>query len=207
MSKSVLFLIFCVVLNSACFRANRNIEKVENTNVAINEVIPSPSVEPSPLPQGETMLTPAPDTLSVGLTLFRKGKETATESSEIFVKDDGVRLVVSTVETGFLYILYKASNGDIQVIFPSKEYFGGKNEVDVSKNVVIPKKGWLFFDEKKGVETVYVVFSKTQNLNKFAANPKQTLSDFEKLRAEKNNEHSFNDKDGDLIRVIELNHR
>lgn len=201
--KLSLFIVMMVILcgligcNSSGNNANT---KNQNT---ISNVVSQPQNSNI---NGQTQLAPSADTLTIALTRLRKEKQESVQPSEIFIKKDGVRLTLSVVEKGFVTIIYKGSDGDSQVLFPNKNYFNGKNEVEPNQNVVIPNKGWFFFDEKKGTETIYVVYSKQPPPKDLATNAKDNIAKFEKLRSENNNADSFATKDGELVRVVELKH-
>lgn len=178
-------------------------------NVATNSnstEITTKKAKPVSILKGFTQLPSAPDTLSIALTRFRNGNQQNVEASETFIKQDGIKLTVSMVEKGFVTIIYKASNSSSQILFPNKEYSNGQNGVEPHQNIVIPNKGWFFFDEKKGTETVYVVYSKNQFPKVISNNAEESVKSLEKLRSDNNNADSFINKDNDLVRVIELNH-
>jgi len=92
------------------------------------------------------------------------------------------------------------------VIFPNKDYFNGKNEIEINKNVAIPNKGWFILNEKKGTETIFIVYSKQQNFANLTSNPKQTIELFERIRTGKNNAEAFTTENGQLVRVVEIKH-
>jgi hypothetical protein len=152
------------------------------------------------------VLSPA-EALSVELTLERNKKQRRVDASEIFVDDDGVRLNVSATEKGYLFVFYKGSDGESKFIFPNKDYFNGENKVEANQTAVIPKEGWLFFDKKIGTETVFVVYSRTQNLSQYTADATRAVYSFEKLRSEKNNAEAFATAENNLVRVVELKHK
>jgi len=202
MKKFFLIGLLFIAFQAACSAPPANEAAANGTNDAGNYG----NVPTTPSANGMTQIEPSADTLSVALTLLRNKKSAPAEISTVFVRDDGIRLNISTVEKGYLLAIYKGSDGDAQVLFPNKDYFNGRNEIELNKNVVIPNKGWFFFDEKKGTETIFVVFSKTGKLNDLSADPKRAVASFEKVRAEKNNPESFTTANGELVRVLEIKH-
>lgn len=156
--------------------------------------------------QSATVIPPSPDTLTTGLLRKRKNKIEPVLSSETFKKDDGVRLKISTVESGLVTVLYRGSEGEYLKLFPHESYNKGKNSIAVNQVLEIPDSGWLFFDEKKGVETIYVVYSKSAVPKELGADPKTGVALLEKLRLENKNAEAFTTDSGDLVRIIELKH-
>lgn len=156
--------------------------------------------------QSSAVIPPSPDTLTAALARIRKDKIETVSSSEVFKKDDGIRLKISAVENGFVTVLYRGSNNQYLKLFPHESYNKGKNSIASNQVLEIPDRGWLFFDEKKGVETIFVVYSRYTIPRQLSAEPKQSIALLEKLRSENKNADAFTTADGDLIRIIELTH-
>lgn len=188
------------------FNCTNYTAKNENVNLLKNAQ-PTLTKTPESTPAGKVNIAPAPETLTTSLILRRKENESPVESDFNFVKGDGVRLNVSVVEKGFLYILYKGSSGQKQVLFPNRAYFNGKNELEANKVLTVPNKGWFFFDAKTGTETIFVVYSKTQDSNLTSGSATDNLAMLEKQRNVQGNIDSLTTEKGDLVRVIELKHR
>lgn len=185
--------------------ANESNSERGNNNTSTESASPSPA-NSSDSGEKPPVLSPA-EALSVGLTLQRDKKQSRVDTSEIFVKNDGVRLNVSAAEKGYLFVFYKGSDGEERFIFPNKDYFDGKNEVEPNKTIIIPNEGWFFLDEKIGTETLFVIYSRTQNLSEYTADAQRAVKSFEKLRSEKNNAEAFATAENNLVRVVELKHK
>lgn len=147
------------------------------------------------------------DVLSVALTLKRQGKQSQAEASDLFGEKDGVRLNVSMVKKGYLLVLYKGSDGDQQIIFPNKGFYYGRNEVEPNTNIVIPSEGWFFFDQKKGTETIFIIFYETKDQLGSEPDAKRLIQNLEKTQAEKNNAEAFITENGSFVRIIKLSHQ
>jgi len=204
------------ILQTACFLErssntlpeNKTSEtpKTEESSANANTLSSNPIIE---------QLPSSPETVTFSLIRNRKNKIETVDSETVFVKDDGVRLNISVVEKGFLYIIYKGSGGGIRILFPGKEYNGGKNEVEANQVITIPNKGWFFFDEKAGVETVYVIYSETkdnvidkdENGKELSTKNKPTeiVELLDKVRGD-DSTNAFATSSGSLVRVISLQH-
>lgn len=205
MNKSVLCLVIIIGVMvfgfAGCSReTNKNIPVAP---VEIGETKPE-KPETQANVSGKTIIAPAPDTLTVALKRVRNKNIEAVPASEVFRNRDGVRLSISTVEKGYLTIFYQGSSGSVQVLFPNAAFANGKNEIQPNKTLKIPFKGWFLFDEKKGTEKVFIVFS-SEKPNK-SGNAKEVLEGLEKLRETANQTDSFATPEGELVRVIELKH-
>jgi hypothetical protein len=152
-------------------------------------------------------IRPSADTMTIALTLFRNDNESIVPPTETFYKDDGVKLNISTVSKGYLLILYKGSDGENQVIFPNKEFYNRENKIDANKTVTIPAKGWFYFDDKKGVEKIFVVYSENEDLHDLKKDPTATIEKLEEIELNKNSSDAFADEKGNLIRIIKLAHK
>ena len=187
---------------AACFKGSR--EKTENFGAGSGG---KPPENVNRLDgQTSTVIPSSPETLTTALSRNRRDKIEAVSDSEIFQKNDGVRLKISAVENGFVTVLYKGSDDNYLKLFPNKSYNKGKNSIAPNQILEIPDRGWLFFDEKKGVETIYVVYSKTVIPNELAGEPKKGFTVLDKLRSENNNSDAFADGDGNLVRIVKLTH-
>lgn len=200
--------LFLAIGAAACLPENRreevkpaNNNAVNAANVNQNTEVANRNIEPT-----QTVVPPAPDTLTVALSRKRGNKTESVTDSEIFKKDDGVRLKISVVEFGFVTVIYRGSNNKYMILFPNKSYNDGKNSIVPNWVLEIPDRGWLFFDGKKGVETVFAVYSKSAIPQELTGAPQESFATLEKLRSENNNANAFTTKDGNLVRFIELKH-
>jgi bifunctional DNA-binding transcriptional regulator/antitoxin component of YhaV-PrlF toxin-antitoxin module len=198
--KNLLVIIIVVFFVTSCRLFSFNeIKQTANNNSTIKS---TPNVEPLPeatQTKEKTIILSSADTMSVSLTLNRNGKQTPTNVKNNFGLDDGIRLTVSVVDSGYIYILSRGSDKEAGLLFPNKQI--KNNQISAGKNITFPQSGWLFFDEKAGKEILFVIYSKAQS-PKFNKEYVETL---EKLRSV-NNADSFTTEDGELVRVIELKH-
>ncbi|HXQ71842.1 MAG TPA: protein kinase, partial [Pyrinomonadaceae bacterium] len=120
-----------------------------------------PSTTPAPAPQRR---------LSYWLLVqkYRDGKpyeEPFRPSAEInFEPDYRVRLHVKSAHAGYLYVLneHLASTPEAPVytvLFPSPTANNGFSRVEANEELQIPEQSWLRFDEKRGTEKVWLVWS------------------------------------------------
>ncbi|MBY0549122.1 MAG: DUF4384 domain-containing protein [Candidatus Obscuribacterales bacterium] len=94
------------------------------------------------------------------IELERDGKTSKVSHRTAFKKDDRIRFHVIPNMDGFAYIvMLQGSNGDNSVLFPAKG--ASENKIHANKEIVIPTEGAnLKFDDKAGLETLRLVFSR-----------------------------------------------
>jgi serine/threonine protein kinase len=83
----------------------------------------------------------------------------------LFERDYQIRLNVSSPQSGFLYILNEGPHGQGQpaefvVLFPSTSSNSGSALINENQPIQIPEKSWIRFDQEKGTERVWLVFSR-----------------------------------------------
>lgn len=209
-----IFLIFYPACKSRDLPANVvNDNSGSNTAVANNNANEQNSQNKN---SEDIRILSSPETVTAALTRNRSNKIEAVSPGEVFFKGDGVRVNISTAEEGLLYIFYKGSSGGAEILFPKKNYNGGKNEVKANEVITVPREGWFFFDEKPGVETIYVIYSKTKDdlIGKDESGAEYTLKnkpeeiikylDDAQARSGADAFATFN---GNLVRRILLNHK
>lgn len=197
MKKKLLIGLIFLITYYGC----NSIDKKDSANTSGKEN------KPESVSKEDVKLTSSPDTLSVALTLRQNDeKEISIQESRTFVEGNGVRLNISVVEEGYLTILYRGSSGDTKVIFPSKEFYDGNNEIEPNQNVTIPQRGWFFFDNKKGTETVYIIYSKKENFDKIMATPQQSAKIFDEISYAKETNNFVTDDDK-IVRIVKLKHQ
>jgi serine/threonine-protein kinase len=135
---------------------------------------PGPAVErrnePEPVPVRQ---------LSYSLTLLKdprryRGSKPSQMSGETAVEaGDQVRLNVSSPQAGYLYAVNEGpeqtTDGmpDFIILFPSTNANGGSAEVKPNRPIQIPQpsrqpdRDWLVFDNDKGTEKIWLVWSET----------------------------------------------
>jgi hypothetical protein len=208
-----------MIFYSACtYRetASQNVSNNAEPNISVNNNKDAREQNTSDKTPEEIRLLSSPETVTVALTRNKLNKIEAVSQDEVFSKGDGVRVKVSTAEEGFLYIFYKGSSGGAQVLFPSKQYNGGKNDVKANQVITVPNNGWFFFDEKPGVETVYIIYSKTRDdllgTNKSGVKlttqnkPAEIIEYLDEAHAG-SREDAYATSNGNLVRRILLNHK
>ena len=87
----------------------------------------------------------------------------------VFRKDDRIDFVVQTNYPGYLYIGNKGPTGAWNPLFPSPQIENGDNRVEAFHKYTMPPGYRIIFDEKTGVEDVFILFSR------------EPVPDFEKL--------------------------
>lgn len=71
-----------------------------------------------------------------------------------------IRLYFSSPETGYLYILNESGKrSEFLTLFPSATSNGGSSLVPAGREIAIPQESWLQFDEEKGTEKIWLVWS------------------------------------------------
>ncbi len=109
--------------------------------------------------------------IGVTYTLQKKvGDAMADVSPEsVFHKDDRIDFVVQTNYAGYLYIGNRGPAGKWNPLFPSSSIENGDNRVEAFHKYTMPPGYRIRFDEKTGVEEVFILFSR------------EPVPDFEKL--------------------------
>ena len=109
----------------------------------------------------------------VGLTYTlqkRLGDAMADVSPDaVFHEGDLIALVVQTNYPGYLYIGNKGTTGAWTPLFPSSEIENGDNRVQAFHKYTLPPGYRIKFDQRTGVEDVFILFSR------------EPVLDFEKL--------------------------
>ncbi len=93
--------------------------------------------------------------------LQRKGEAyQEVDSDTEFHTGDHVRVKVEANQVGYLYILLFGSSGEWNVLFPSDDIDGGRNQIEPGRAYTIPPERGFFFDGPAGVERVSLVFTR-----------------------------------------------
>jgi serine/threonine protein kinase len=99
---------------------------------------------------------------------YRDGKpfeEPFTPTADInFEPDYRVRLQLSSEQAGHLYVLNEqlGTSPDApvyKVLFPSPTANGGDSRIETNRQLQIPEQSWFRFDENRGAEKVWLVWS------------------------------------------------
>ena len=115
-----------------------------------------------------TPVTPVERTLTYWITVqkFKGGnpyQDPFTLAGEInFEAGYRIRVNVRSPQSGYLYILNEgpaAGAPEYNIVFPTPSANQGSSLLQASQMVQIPEKSWLRFDEQRGVEKLWLVFS------------------------------------------------
>jgi Domain of unknown function (DUF4384) len=120
---------------------------------------------------GQIIKASAGPPIGVTYTLQRKVGDDMVDVSPdaVFHKDDRIAFVVQTNYPGYLYIGNKGPAGAWTPLFPSSKIENGDNRVAAFHKYAMPPGYRFYFDEKTGVEDVFILFSR------------EPVPDFEKL--------------------------
>jgi serine/threonine protein kinase len=82
----------------------------------------------------------------------------------VFERDYQIRLNVNGPRSGYLYILNegpheKGKPAEFVVLFPSPKSNSGSALINDNERIQIPENSWITFDQEKGTERVWLVFS------------------------------------------------
>jgi hypothetical protein len=114
--------------------------------------------------QASLATAPAPangPALGLRLTILKRTDNGMTEvpTNSVFHARDAIQLTVQTNYPGYLYIVNQGSSGAWKPMFPAPEFDGGNNHVDGYNTYTFPPRR-MVFDEHKGTEKVFVIFSR-----------------------------------------------
>jgi hypothetical protein len=190
-------------------KGNSNKQPADNPVVLTNKKSPENSNQASPNRLKEIS--------TITLSRQRNNQITRAQLSDVFTKDDGISLQLKTTENGFLYFFYKGSDGDSRISLSNKQPENNQIRIEGGQTVRIPSEGWWFFDGKKGVEQVYLVFSKTADklIGQDEATgqqvtihdtPEEVVDFLEKIHGNKSGD-TFTTPTGIVVRVITLLHQ
>lgn len=150
---------------------------------------PAPTVSPmqSKTPDSASF---SPNDLTIALAKQVKGNESIPASTaENFKARDGIRLNIASEKNGFLQIFLKDNSGKVHKVFNSK--------INAGKPISFPSPLWIFFDNKPGTETIYVVISNPDKPEKTGVNS---------LDNQSGGNLEFTTENGSAVKIIKLNH-
>jgi serine/threonine protein kinase len=120
---------------------------------------PNGASNAAPTPTPAT--TAATNSLTVSLWQANKktGEPVAVTTAKPFHAGDSLRIGVKAAQSGFLYVVQKQSDGTVVFGRP------GVRPVTAGQTLTIPpdKQMWLTLDNRKGEETVYLLFARERN--------------------------------------------
>ena len=175
-----------------------NISPIQNANLSENSANVNSAPTKTSAPAGSLIQSStssdwliSPSDLTVKVVKKAEGNESVPASAaENFQTGDGIRLNIASEKNGFLQIFLKDNGGKTQKVLSS--------EINAGKIVSFPSPRWLFFDDKPGTETIYVVVSKSDLTEKNETNSIETQS---------NGRTEFSTEKGSAVKIIKLNHQ
>ena len=88
---------------------------------------------------------------------------TDTSDTDVFHAGDCVQLKVESNTTGFLYVLHHGPDGNWQPLMPSPKMPDESNHIEAFRDVQIPSKYCFRFDDKPGIETLFLAIAQNKN--------------------------------------------
>jgi uncharacterized protein DUF4384 len=109
------------------------------------------------------------------------GRMVDVPTDTVFHSGDRIQFSVQTNLPGYLYIVSQGSSGTWKPMFPSPEIADGNNHVDGFHMYTMPPNTRIVFDEQKGTEKVFIVFSRApeadlENIIYSLQGPKKNVS-------------------------------
>lgn len=148
-------------LRFVCDWINKRLAKNTVDDTAIATTKPSsPTTNPNLItvsagPQNGEKLA-----ITYWIELMREGKRYRCNNKTQFHSGDEIRLHVRSNVDGYAYILLKAgTTGKHAVLFPDDQT-GRFNRISAQRDIALPTKSWLRFDNNAGQEKVSIIFSK-----------------------------------------------
>ncbi len=126
---------------------------------------------PAPAPPALPTAVPAPTrSLAYGIVVQKYRNGAPYESpfrlakEILFEKDYRIRILVSSGDSGSLYVLNEAppeasAERSFNILFPSPTTNGGRSELSPGIEVQLPESAWLRFDAERGTELLWLVWS------------------------------------------------
>lgn len=132
------------------------------------QVMPAPTSTPIAAPPPGTSSESAPGkplgemSDPLPLTLFRiarDGERRQVNADYVFRSGDGLRLVVTPLREGYLYLIQAGSSGRVQILYPDRRISRGNHRVNAGQRLEIPSSAsqYFGFDDRTGNETLYVI--------------------------------------------------
>jgi serine/threonine protein kinase len=159
--------------------------KNATANVSGLSTAPGPAVQENP--PGAT----SPDAVRVDIRK-RAGKtgSVPTTTGDVFKTDDGIQFSIQPTEDLFLRVIARDNSGKVG------EIYGGRITAGGVYTIPGPQK-WIFFDDKPGTETIFLVFHKSDP---------GKITDAASLESEGKGRTEFTSAKGAGVRVLKLDH-
>lgn len=106
--------------------------------------------------------------IGLGYTLFKKdadGKPVRVSSSQVFREGDGVRFMIESNTSGYVYIFHTENDGPPKMLFPDPRLNEGDNRIRAHVPHEAPSSDepggwWFFFDKRAATERFYIVVTR-----------------------------------------------
>lgn len=147
---ATVLLVLCVMIAYQFLRARGD----EGTATSVANPEPS-SENAADKPIGET-----PDMLSMALfRVGRDGRRQQVNTDYTFRSGDGMRLSVTPLRDGYLYLIQAGSSGKVQILYPDRRIDRGNHQVNAGQRLEIPTAASQYyrFDNRTGNETLYLI--------------------------------------------------
>jgi len=106
--------------------------------------------------------------IGLGYTLFKKnasGEPVRVNAAQEFREGDGVRFMIESNTTGYVYIFHTENDGPPKMIFPDPQLNEGDNRIKAHVPYEVPSREepggwWFFFDKQTATERFYLVVTR-----------------------------------------------
>lgn len=121
--------------------------------------------KPTLKPARKKSLSNLPSALGLGYTVFKKGSEgnpIRVSPDQVFHEGDGVRFMIESNTTGYLYIFTTENDGSPQMIYPDARLNDGTNRIKAHVPREIPSRNdpWFIFNERPATERFYLAMTR-----------------------------------------------
>jgi len=146
-------------------KAKHRASKPQATTAVADSSSTQPSPPPQPAPSGAAhtvaVASPAPagpekTGIRYSLVMITANGPRDASDDEVFHSGDCVQLKVESNKSGFLYVLHHGPDGNWQPLMPSPKMPDEDNRINAFKTMQIPVKYCFQFDNKPGIETLFV---------------------------------------------------
>ncbi len=96
------------------------------------------------------------------LKQHKNGEFAAVDPDESFSSGDRIRLRIEVNNAGYLYVVHRGSSGIWSALFPQTDASAVNNAVQKGGKYEIPAGLVWAFDQKPGIEKLFIVFSRHQ---------------------------------------------
>jgi hypothetical protein len=131
----------------------------------VTETPSTPIRTPDGTPVVRAATAPAPSAgpaLGLKYAILKKDGDRSMDvpADTVFHSGDRIQFSVETNGAGYLYIVSQGSSGTWKPMFPAPEVEKGDNRVEGFHTYTMPPGSRILFDEQKGIERVFIVFSR-----------------------------------------------